>query len=72
MQDKPAVLKALKAARFDSVRGPFKYGNNNFPVQDYYLRVIGKNGEGKITNRTLSTPLKAYRDAYFEQCPLKS
>ena len=72
VQDKPAVLKALKAARFDSVRGPFKYGNNNFPVQDYYLRVIGKNGEGKITNRTLSTPLKAYRDAYFEQCPLKS
>ena len=72
VQDKPAVLKALKAARFDSVRGHFKYGNNNFPVQDYYLRVIGKNAEGKITNRTLSTPLKGYRDAYADQCPLKS
>ncbi|WP_444812778.1 ABC transporter substrate-binding protein [Variovorax jilinensis] len=72
VKDKAAVLKALKAAKFESVRGPFKYGNNNFPVQDYYLRVIGKNAEGKITNRTLSTPLKGYRDAYFEQCPLKS
>jgi branched-chain amino acid transport system substrate-binding protein len=72
VKDKPAVLKALKAAKFESVRGDFKYGNNNYPIQDYYLRVIGKNAEGKITNRTLSTPLKAYRDAYYDKCPIKS
>lgn len=71
VQDKPAVLKALKAANFASVRGAFKYGNNNFPIQDYYLRVIGKNSEGKITNKTLSTPLKGYRDAYYAQCAMK-
>jgi branched-chain amino acid transport system substrate-binding protein len=71
VQDKPAVLKALKAANFASVRGPFKYGNNNYPIQDYYLRVIGKNSEGKITNKTLSTPLKGYRDAYFAKCAMK-
>ncbi len=70
VKDKPAVLKALKAAKFESIRGPFKYDNNNFPIQDYYLRVIGKNAEGKITNKTLSTPLKAYRDAYHDQCKM--
>ncbi len=71
VKDKPAVLKALKAANFASVRGSFKYGNNQFPVQDYYLRVIGKNAEGRITNKTVGTPLKAYRDAYHEQCKMK-
>lgn len=71
VKNKEAVLKALKAANFQSIRGPFKYGNNNFPIQDYYLRVIGKDAEGKITNKTLSTPLKGYRDAYWQQCKLK-
>lgn len=70
VKNKEAVLKALKAANFQSIRGPFKYGNNNFPIQDYYLRVIGKNNEGKITNKTLSTPLKGYRDAYYTQCKM--
>ncbi|RYX96328.1 MAG: ABC transporter substrate-binding protein [Comamonadaceae bacterium] len=71
VKDKPAVLKALKAANFQSNRGAFKYGNNQFPIQDYYLRVIGKNAEGRITNKTLSTPLKGYRDAYYTQCGMK-
>lgn len=71
VKNKEAVLKALKAASFASVRGPIKLANNNFPVQDYYLRVIGKTPEGRITNKTIGTPLKAYRDAYAEKCPLK-
>ena len=33
--------------------------------------MIGKNAEGRITNKTVGTPLKAYRDAYFEQCKMK-
>ena len=72
VKSKEAVLKALKAANYASTRGPFKYGNNNFPIQDYYLRVIGKDAtSGKITNKTLSTPLKGYRDAYWQQCKMK-
>ncbi len=71
VQDKPAVLKALKAANFESVRGPFKYGNNNYPIQDYYLLVVAKNGDGAITNRTIGTVLKDHRDAYFSQCAMK-
>jgi branched-chain amino acid transport system substrate-binding protein len=71
VKNKEAVLKALKAANFQSIRGPFKYDTNNFPIQDYYLRVIGKDSEGRITNKTLSTPLKGYRDAYHAQCKMK-
>ena len=34
MADKKAFAAALKAADFKSVRGDFKFGNNNFPIQD--------------------------------------
>ena len=71
VDDKPAVLKALKAANFESVRGPFKYGNNNFPVQDYYLRVIGKNAQGVLTNKSMGTIFTNHGDAYAKECPLK-
>ena len=70
VSDKAAVLKALKAANFKSIRGDFKYGNNQFPIQDYYLRVIMKSKDGVLTNKTIGTPLKAYRDAYYTQCKM--
>lgn len=72
VEDKEAVRKALKAAQFDSVRGSFKFNTNQFPIQDYYLRVIGKDSQGRITNRTLSTVFKAHGDAYAAQCKMPS
>ena len=54
------------------MRGSFKFNTNQFPIQDYYLRVIGKDSQGRITNRTLSTVFKAHGDAYAEQCKMPS
>lgn len=72
VEDKEAVRKALKAAQFASVRGSFKFNTNQFPIQDYYLRVIGKDSQGRITNRTLSTVFKNHGDAYAAQCKMPS
>lgn len=68
--DKAAVRKALADAKFDSVRGAFKFGPNQFPVQDYHLRVITKDAKGRVTNRTLGTVFKAHGDAYAAQCKM--
>ena len=70
LDDKEAVRKALKAAKFDSVRGAFKFNTNQFPIQDYYLRVITKDAQGRITNRTLGTVFKNHADAYVAQCKM--
>jgi branched-chain amino acid transport system substrate-binding protein len=66
--DKLAVLAALKKADFGSVRGNFKYGPNNYPIQAYYVRVIEKNAEGKVTNKLVGTVFDAYQDVYASQC----
>jgi branched-chain amino acid transport system substrate-binding protein len=70
LDDKAAVRRALEAAKFDSVRGAFKFNSNHFPVQDYYLRVITRDAKGRVTNRTLGTVFKNHADAYVGKCKM--
>jgi len=70
LDDKAAVKKALEAAKFDSVRGAFKFNTNHFPIQDYYLRVITRDAKGRVTNRTLGTVFKNHADAYAANCKM--
>jgi branched-chain amino acid transport system substrate-binding protein len=70
LDDKAAVRKALASAKFESVRGPFKFNTNQFPVQDYHMRLITKDGKGRITNRTLGPVFKAHADAYAASCKM--
>ncbi len=71
VEDTEAMKKALKAARFQSVRGPFKFNRNNYPIQNYYLRVVGKDAQGRLVNKTLATVFKDHGDAYVQDCPMK-
>jgi branched-chain amino acid transport system substrate-binding protein len=69
--DKPAFMAALKAADFKSVRGNFKFNNNNFPIQDMYVFEVAKDAKGRVNLKTVATPLKDHQDAYHTQCALK-
>ena len=69
VSDKAAFRKALKAADFDSPRGDFKFGNNNFPIQTIYVREVVKEGE-VLTNKIISAGLENHQDAYAKDCKL--
>ena len=71
LDDKNAVRAALKRASFKSVRGDFRFGHNQFPVQDYVLRVIRRDDKGEINNRALSKVFEKHVDAYASQCTMK-
>jgi branched-chain amino acid transport system substrate-binding protein len=70
LEDKAAVRKALEAAKFNSVRGKFKFNSNHFPVQDYFLRVVRKDEKGRITNKLMSTIFTDHPDAYVGECKM--
>jgi branched-chain amino acid transport system substrate-binding protein len=70
LNDKVAVRKALETAKFDSVRGAFKFNTNHFPIQDYHLRVITKDSQGRVTNRTLGKVFQNHADAYAGDCKM--
>ncbi|MFN9480448.1 MAG: ABC transporter substrate-binding protein [Betaproteobacteria bacterium] len=71
VSDKEAVRRALQKAGFESVRGPFKFGVNQFPVQDYYLRVVVRGEGGELNNKTLNRVFERHVDAYAAQCSMK-
>ncbi len=71
LDDKEALGKALKAARFASTRGAFKFNTNHYPIQNYYLRVIGKDSQGRLVNKTVATIFKDRGDAYVQDCAMK-
>ncbi|MDP3650381.1 MAG: ABC transporter substrate-binding protein [Rhodoferax sp.] len=71
LDDKAAVRKALMAAKFNSVRGEFKFNKNQFPIQNYYVRMVSKDAKGRVTNRMLGgAVLKNHSDAYVGSCKM--
>jgi branched-chain amino acid transport system substrate-binding protein len=71
IEDAPALRAALKAADFTSIRGSFRFNNNQFPIQNLYMRQVVKDGSGKVGNRTVGTVLSAHADPFATQCPMK-
>jgi branched-chain amino acid transport system substrate-binding protein len=72
LEDHEAVRKALKAAKFDSVRGAFRFNTNQYPIQNYYVRTVGSDGHGGLVNKSFSEPiLKDHGDAYVQDCKMK-
>ena len=71
LADKAAVRKALERAGFKSVRGTMKFNANHYPVQNYYLRVISRDAQGRIGNKTIGTIFDNHADAYVAQCRMK-
>ena len=72
LEDHEAVRKALKAARFESVRGAFRFNTNQYPIQNYYLRTIGSDGKGGLVNKSFSEPImRDHGDAYAQDCKMK-
>lgn len=68
--DKAAFRAALKAADFQSVRGKFKFGNNHFPIQDQHIFEVAKDAKGRVSLKTIATPLKDHVDAYAADCKM--
>jgi len=71
IENKDALRAALRAADFNSVRGDFKFGRNQFPVQNYYLQLVGKGPDGRIVHKTMGTVLTNRGDAYVQDCKMQ-
>ncbi len=71
LKNRDAIRAAMKKADFGSVRGRFTYGNNHFPIQNFYLREVVEDPEGNWTSRIVKTVYKNHQDPYAKECPLK-
>ena len=61
---------AMKTANFPSVRGKFSYGNNHFPIQNFYSRKVVKDSEGVWTTSVQEVVLKNHQETYAKDCSM--
>jgi branched-chain amino acid transport system substrate-binding protein len=71
LSKKDAMRAEMRKANYASVRGPYKYGNNHFPIQNFYLQDVVKDAEGNFTLKTVTTIVKDSQDQFHDQCPMK-
>ena len=71
IEDKAAFQKALENVKFDSVRGNFKFNTNHFPIQDYYLVQVEKDGKGRLVSALKEKIMSNLADAYAGDCSMK-
>jgi len=70
LKDKDALRKALMAADYDSVRGRYTYGNNHMPIQNFYLREVVEDSEGRWTTKIVKTVYENHQDLHASKCKM--
>ncbi|NYT83762.1 ABC transporter substrate-binding protein [Alcaligenaceae bacterium] len=68
--DKEAFRAALKAADFQSVRGPFKFESNQFPDAGFYRVDVVEGADGAELKAISPITIKT-RANFAAQCPMK-
>jgi len=71
LADKPGMIAALQKADFPSVRGPFKYNTNHFPIEDFYLLKVEKDESGQDVRKVQKVVFAEHADAYVGECGMK-
>lgn len=69
--DKDKFRDGVRAANFNSVRGPFKFNKNQFPIQNYYLTQIVKDEKGRLVMDLRGVIFASHADVYAQECKMK-
>lgn len=65
-----AFRAAMLKADFQAVRGAFKFGPNQHPIQDWYSAHVEKDASGKLIIKTIGKIMSDRGDAYSKDCKL--
>jgi len=68
LKNTKGMIAAMDKAHFASVRGPFKYNTNHFPIENFYLFRIVKAADGVYVRKTESVVFHNHKDAYYSEC----
>jgi branched-chain amino acid transport system substrate-binding protein len=71
LNNKDGMRNEMRKANYASVRGPYRYGNNHFPIQNFYLQDVVTDPEGNLTLKTVTTIVKDSQDQFHKACPMK-
>lgn len=70
LKDTKAVVMAMRKAKYDSIRGPFKWNVNQHPIQDFYLIRAEKRPGGDVEMRIQRKVFEDHKDSYYQECKM--
>jgi branched-chain amino acid transport system substrate-binding protein len=70
LADTKAVVAALRKADYDSIRGPFKWNVNQFPIQDFFLLRAEKGGPDGVQMKIQKKVFDDHKDSYYQDCKM--
>lgn len=70
VEDTEAFRRAMLPAQFQSVRGKFRFGNNQEPIQDWWGLRVEKDKSGALALATRRQVFKDHGDIYAKGCEL--
>jgi len=70
LSDTEKFRQAMLKADFEAVRGKFKFGPNQHPIQDWYATKVEKDASGNVVIKTQGKVMTDQGDAYSKDCKL--
>ncbi len=70
VDDTKAFSAAMRKAEFQSVRGNFRFGPNNHPINDWYSLRVERGADGNLAIVTKGKILENHSDIYAKDCKI--
>src|SRR4051812_19016578 len=72
LKDTQALVKEMRKANFNSIRGKFTYNTNQHPIQDFYvLQGVKSTNKDGAEMKIVQKVFEKHRDAYYQDCKMK-
>ena len=73
LKDTKALVREMRKANFNSVRGKFTYNNNHFPIQNFYLlkAVAGPTPGSDPVMEIQKTVFANLKDSLYKECQME-
>src|SRR5213082_2324940 len=72
LKDVKALVREMRKANYDSIRGRYQFNVHQHPIQDFYLlQAVKANNKDGVAMKIVQTAFEKHKDAYYEQCKMK-
>jgi len=72
LKDTQALVREMRKANYNSVRGKFQFNNNQHPIQDFYLlQAVKADNKDGVAMKILQKAFEKHQDAYHQDCKMK-
>jgi branched-chain amino acid transport system substrate-binding protein len=72
LKDVKALVREMRKANYDSIRGKYQFNVNQHPIQDFYLlQAVKSNNKDGVAMKIVQKAFEKHKDAYYQDCKMK-